>query len=73
MARPPLEQRYVGNGRFVPGAVIPFMKMKGWGRSINISGANARNAGNLSGGGFTKGFDEGADHAVRLAIFDRLR
>jgi NAD(P)-dependent dehydrogenase (short-subunit alcohol dehydrogenase family) len=31
-------------------AVIPFMKMEGWGRIINISGANARNAGNLSGG-----------------------
>jgi hypothetical protein len=44
MAEPPLEQRYVGNGRFAPGAVIPFMKMEGWGRSINISGANARNA-----------------------------
>jgi hypothetical protein len=24
--------------------------MEGWGRTINISGANARNAGNLSGG-----------------------
>jgi NAD(P)-dependent dehydrogenase (short-subunit alcohol dehydrogenase family) len=31
-------------------AVIPFMKTAGWGRIINISGANARNAGNLSGG-----------------------
>jgi NAD(P)-dependent dehydrogenase (short-subunit alcohol dehydrogenase family) len=31
-------------------AVIPFMKEQGWGRIINISGANARNAGNLSGG-----------------------
>jgi len=31
-------------------AVIPFMKQAGWGRIINISGANARNAGNLSGG-----------------------
>ena len=31
-------------------AVIPFMKAAGWGRIINISGANARNAGNLSGG-----------------------
>ena len=26
-------------------AVIPLMKMEGWGRIINISGANARNAG----------------------------
>jgi NAD(P)-dependent dehydrogenase (short-subunit alcohol dehydrogenase family) len=31
-------------------AVIPFMTTQGWGRIINISGANARNAGNLSGG-----------------------
>jgi NAD(P)-dependent dehydrogenase (short-subunit alcohol dehydrogenase family) len=31
-------------------AVIPFMKTAGWGRVINISGGNARNAGNLSGG-----------------------
>jgi NAD(P)-dependent dehydrogenase (short-subunit alcohol dehydrogenase family) len=31
-------------------AVIPIMKAGGWGRIINISGANARNAGNLSGG-----------------------
>ncbi len=31
-------------------AVIPFMKEQAWGRIINISGANARNAGNLSGG-----------------------
>ncbi len=31
-------------------AVIPHMKKNGWGRIINISGANARNAGNLSGG-----------------------
>ena len=28
----------------------PVMKKPGWGRIINISGANARNAGNLSGG-----------------------
>jgi NAD(P)-dependent dehydrogenase (short-subunit alcohol dehydrogenase family) len=28
----------------------PFMKTAGWGRIINISGGNARNAGNLSGG-----------------------
>ena len=31
-------------------AVIPIMKNQGWGRIINISGTNARNAGNLSGG-----------------------
>lgn len=31
-------------------AVIPHMKKHGWGRIINISGFNARNAGNLSGG-----------------------
>ena len=30
-------------------ATIPFMKEQGW-RIINISGTNARNAGNLSGG-----------------------
>ena len=29
---------------------IPFLKEQGWGRIINISGTNARNAGNLSGG-----------------------
>ena len=31
-------------------AAIPFLKAQGWGRIINISGTNARNAGNLSGG-----------------------
>ena len=31
-------------------AVIPHLKQQGWGRIVNISGANARNAGNLSGG-----------------------
>src|SRR5262249_60988663 len=31
-------------------AVLPLMKQRGWGRIINISGANARKAGNLSGG-----------------------
>src|SRR4030081_167365 len=31
-------------------AIIPFMKTASWGRIINISGGNARNAGNLSGG-----------------------
>src|SRR5690348_16544054 len=41
--------KYVGALR-CSRAVIPFMKTAGWGRIINISGANARNAGNLSGG-----------------------
>src|SRR6266478_5361503 len=41
--------KYVGALR-CSRAVIPFMRMEGWGRIINISGANARNAGNLSGG-----------------------
>jgi NAD(P)-dependent dehydrogenase (short-subunit alcohol dehydrogenase family) len=41
--------KYVGALR-CSRAVIPFMKKAGWGRIINISGANARNAGNLSGG-----------------------
>tara|TARA_Y100001934_G_scaffold95534_1_gene117931 strand:+ start:952 stop:1770 length:819 start_codon:yes stop_codon:yes gene_type:complete len=31
-------------------AAIPLLKKQDWGRIINISGANARNAGNLSGG-----------------------
>jgi NAD(P)-dependent dehydrogenase (short-subunit alcohol dehydrogenase family) len=31
-------------------AAIPFLKQAGWGRIVNISGTNARNAGNLSGG-----------------------
>jgi NAD(P)-dependent dehydrogenase (short-subunit alcohol dehydrogenase family) len=31
-------------------AAIPFLKQQGWGRIVNISGTNARNAGNLSGG-----------------------
>ena len=31
-------------------AAIPLSKEQGWGRIINISGGNARNAGNLSGG-----------------------
>jgi NAD(P)-dependent dehydrogenase (short-subunit alcohol dehydrogenase family) len=31
-------------------AAIPYLKEQGWGRIINISGTNARNAGNLSGG-----------------------
>jgi NAD(P)-dependent dehydrogenase (short-subunit alcohol dehydrogenase family) len=41
--------KYVGALR-CSRAVIPFMKTAGWGRIVNISGANARNAGNLSGG-----------------------
>ena len=41
--------KYVGALR-CSRAAIPFMKQQGWGRIINISGANARNAGNLSGG-----------------------
>src|SRR5215471_1229181 len=41
--------KYVGALR-CSRAVIPFMKTEGWGRIINISGGNARNAGNLSGG-----------------------
>jgi NAD(P)-dependent dehydrogenase (short-subunit alcohol dehydrogenase family) len=31
-------------------AAIPYLKQQHWGRIVNISGANARNAGNLSGG-----------------------
>ena len=41
--------KYIGALRCAR-AVIPFMKDAGWGRIINISGGNARNAGNLSGG-----------------------
>src|SRR6266542_1855945 len=41
--------KYVGALRCAR-AAIPFMKVEGWGRIINISGTNARNAGNLSGG-----------------------
>jgi NAD(P)-dependent dehydrogenase (short-subunit alcohol dehydrogenase family) len=41
--------KYVGAPR-CSRVVIPFMKEEGWGRFINISGGNARNAGNLSGG-----------------------
>jgi len=40
--------KYVGALRCAR-AAIPFMKAQGWGRIINISGTNARNAGNLSG------------------------
>src|SRR5262249_8605176 len=41
--------KYVGALRCAR-AVIPHMKEQKWGRIINISGGNARNAGNLSGG-----------------------
>jgi NAD(P)-dependent dehydrogenase (short-subunit alcohol dehydrogenase family) len=41
--------KYVGSLRCAR-AAVPFLKEQGWGRIINISGTNARNAGNLSGG-----------------------
>jgi NAD(P)-dependent dehydrogenase (short-subunit alcohol dehydrogenase family) len=41
--------KYVGALRCAR-AAIPHMKEQGWGRIINISGTNARTAGNLSGG-----------------------
>jgi NAD(P)-dependent dehydrogenase (short-subunit alcohol dehydrogenase family) len=41
--------KYVGALRCAR-AAIPYMKQQTWGRIINISGTNARNAGNLSGG-----------------------
>jgi NAD(P)-dependent dehydrogenase (short-subunit alcohol dehydrogenase family) len=41
--------KYVGALRCAR-AVIPYLKEHKWGRIINISGTNARNAGNLSGG-----------------------
>jgi NAD(P)-dependent dehydrogenase (short-subunit alcohol dehydrogenase family) len=41
--------KYVGALRCCR-AVLPLMKQQGWGRIINISGTNARTAGNLSGG-----------------------
>ena len=41
--------KYVGALRCAR-AAIPFLRERGWGRIINISGGNARNAGNLSGG-----------------------
>jgi NAD(P)-dependent dehydrogenase (short-subunit alcohol dehydrogenase family) len=41
--------KYVGALRCAR-AAIPHLKRQGWGRIINISGTNARNAGNLSGG-----------------------
>ena len=41
--------KYVGALRCAR-AAIPYLKEQRWGRIINISGTNARNAGNLSGG-----------------------
>jgi NAD(P)-dependent dehydrogenase (short-subunit alcohol dehydrogenase family) len=41
--------KYVGPLRCAR-AVIPHLKEQKWGRIVNISGTNARNAGNLSGG-----------------------
>jgi NAD(P)-dependent dehydrogenase (short-subunit alcohol dehydrogenase family) len=41
--------KYVGALRCTR-AAIPYLKAQGWGRIINISGTNARTAGNLSGG-----------------------
>jgi NAD(P)-dependent dehydrogenase (short-subunit alcohol dehydrogenase family) len=41
--------KYVGALRCAR-AAIPYLKEQKWGRIINISGTNARNAGNLSGG-----------------------
>ncbi|MCI0441209.1 MAG: SDR family oxidoreductase [Chloroflexi bacterium] len=41
--------KYVGALRCCR-AAIPYLKEQGWGRIINISGTNARRAGNLSGG-----------------------
>jgi NAD(P)-dependent dehydrogenase (short-subunit alcohol dehydrogenase family) len=45
---PDFNVKYVGALRCCR-AVIPFVKQQGCGRIINISGANARNAGNLGG------------------------
>lgn len=41
--------KYAGALRCVQ-AVLPLMREQRWGRIINVSGLNARNAGNLSGG-----------------------
>jgi NAD(P)-dependent dehydrogenase (short-subunit alcohol dehydrogenase family) len=41
--------KYVGALRCAR-AAIPYLKEQKWGRIINVSGTNARNAGNLSGG-----------------------
>lgn len=43
------EVKYVGALRCAR-AALPHLKQQGWGRIVNISGTNARNAGNLSGG-----------------------
>jgi NAD(P)-dependent dehydrogenase (short-subunit alcohol dehydrogenase family) len=43
------DTKYVGALRCAR-AAIPYLKEQKWGRIINISGTNARNAGNLSGG-----------------------
>ncbi len=43
------DTKYVGALRCAR-AAIPHLKEQGWGRIINISGTNARRAGNLSGG-----------------------
>ena len=43
------DTKYVGALRCAR-AAIPYLKEQPWGRIINISGGNARNAGNLSGG-----------------------
>ena len=42
------DTKYVGALRCAR-AAIPFLKEQPWGRIINISGGNARNAGNLNG------------------------
>jgi NAD(P)-dependent dehydrogenase (short-subunit alcohol dehydrogenase family) len=41
--------KYVGALRCAR-AAIPYLQQQGWGRILNISGTNARTAGNLSGG-----------------------
>ena len=41
--------KYVGALRCVQ-AILPHLKQQGWGRILQISGLNARNPGNLSGG-----------------------
>ncbi len=51
-------------------AAIPYLKAQGWGRIINISGTNARNAGNLSGGarnGLPRAPDQDPGRAARPA------
>ena len=41
--------KYAGALRCIQ-ALLPHLREQGWGRIINVSGLNARNAGNLSGG-----------------------